>query len=69
MGYDDGTHDCNFSNVIAEELYSQVDSEKHQFLILEEISYHWIYVTAITVAGGFIISRGGNKHSKKTTCG
>ena len=30
LEYDDGNHDCYFSNVIAENLYSKVDSEGHQ---------------------------------------
>ena len=60
---------ATFPNVISKNLYSQVDSEGHQFLILEEISYHQSDGTAITVSGGFIVSRGGNKHPKKTMCG
>ena len=34
LEYDDGTHDCYFANIIAENLYSQVDTEGHQFLLL-----------------------------------
>ena len=69
MEYDDGTHDYSFSNVITENLYSQVDSEGHQFFLLEEISDHRIDRTYISVAGEVKIRRGGNKHSKKTTRG
>ena len=35
LEYDDWTHDRYFSNIIYENLYSQVDSEEHQFLVLE----------------------------------
>ena len=38
--YDDGTNDRYFANVIAENLYSQIDSEGRQFLVLEEITDH-----------------------------
>ena len=46
-----------------------MDSEGHQFLVWEDISYHKSYGTAISVADGFIISQGENTHPKKTTCG
>ena len=69
MEYDDETYDFYFANIIPENLYSRVDSEGHQFLVLEDISYHKSYGTAIYVADGFIISQGENTHPKKTTCG
>ena len=50
-------------------MYSQVDTEGHQFLLLSEISDHKSDHTAIKVADGFITSRNGNKTPKKTTCG
>ena len=46
-----------------------MDSERRQFLVLEEISDHRIDGKAIAVADEFIISRGGNKNPKKTTRG
>ena len=69
LEYDDGTHDRYFANVIAENLYSQVDSEGHQFLVLDEISDHRSDGTAILVADGFTVSRNGNRIPKKTTQG
>ena len=36
---------------------------------MEEISDHCSCLMAISVADGFLISLGGNKHPKKTTCG
>ena len=63
------THYHYFANFIFENLYSKVDSEGRQFLILEYFSGNQSDGTAITVASGFIISRGGNKHTKKTTRG
>ena len=68
LEYDDETYDFYFANIIPESLYSRVDSEGHQFLVLEYISNNWSDGTAITVAYGFIIIRCGKKHPKKTTC-
>ena len=56
------THDRYFANIISRNLYSQVDSEDHQFLIFIEISDHQSYGTAMAVTDGFIIIRGRNKH-------
>ena len=56
---------ATYPNVVSENLYSQVDSEVYQFLLLEEISDHRSDGTAIAVADGFIISRGGKKTSKE----
>ena len=69
LEYDYGTHDRYFANVIAENLYSQLDLERHQFLILEDISDHCSDQIAIYVAGGFIIIQWRNNHLKKNTSG
>ena len=69
MEYEDGTHDRYFANVIAESLYSQIDSEGHQFLVLEDILDHRKDGTAIKVADGFTIIENGNRHPKTTTRG
>ena len=69
LEYDDGTHDCYFDNVIADNQYSQVESERHQFLVLEEVSDHWCDGTAVAVANGFTIIQGGIKHTEKIMCG
>ena len=55
LEYDAGTHDRYFANVTAENLYSQIDTEGHQFLVLEEILDHRKDGTAIKVADGFTI--------------
>ena len=56
LEYDDGTHDHYCANVADENLYSQVDSKRNQFLIFEYITDHWSDVTDIAVADGFIIN-------------
>ena len=55
LEYNDGTHNWYFGNVIAENLYSQIDLEGHQFLVLEEILDHCKHGTAIEVADVFTI--------------
>jgi hypothetical protein len=57
------------ANVIAENLYSQCDSEDRQFLVLEEIIDHAKDNSAITIADGYPISSNGNRVPKKTTKG
>ena len=69
LGYDDGTHDRYFANVIEENLYSQIDSEGRQIIVLEEITDHRKDRTAIEVADGYTVSHNGNKQLKKITRG
>ena len=69
LEYDDMNHDFYFTNKIYENLYSQVDSEGHQFLVLEDIFNHQSYGTAISVDDEFITIQGEKKHPKKTTRG
>ena len=69
LEYDYGTHNWYFVNVIAEILYSQINSEGHHFLVLEKISDHRKDGTAIKVADVFTIGANGNRHPKKTTGG
>ena len=54
LEYDDGTHDRHFANIISENLYSQVYSEEHQFLVLENIYDHCSDKMDIAVDDGFI---------------
>jgi hypothetical protein len=65
----DGTTKEYSANVIAENIYSQCDSEGKQFLLLEEISDHKRDQSAISIDEGFMTSRNGNKVRKKTTRG
>jgi hypothetical protein len=57
------------ANVIAENLYSQVDSEGRQFLILSEITDHSKDASAISKDQGFQRSHNGNEVRRKTTKG
>jgi hypothetical protein len=57
------------ANVIAENLYSQVDSEGRQFLMLDEISDHRKDKTAYAKDNGYVISHNGNKTPRQTAQG
>ena len=57
------------ANVIAENLYSQVDSEGRQYVYLSEIIDHEKDATAITKDQGFYRTYNGNEVRRKTTKG
>ena len=67
--YEDGTTAKYFANTIAENLYSQVDDEGRQHLVISEISDHPKNATTIKVSGGFTTSANGRKVPKRTTQG
>lgn len=67
--YHDGTVERLQSNIIAENMMSQVDAYGHHHQILKEIVEHKRDGSAITIENGFIRSRSGNLHPKKTTRG
>ena len=69
LDYKDGTHDRYFANVIADNLYSQINSEGRQFLLLEGIYDHRMDGTALEVADGYTVGHNGNRTPKKITCG
>jgi hypothetical protein len=57
------------ANVIAENLFSQSDSEGRQYMVMNEISDHKKDGRAIQISNGFTISKNGNKVPKQTTIG
>ena len=65
----DGVTASYTANVIAENLYSQVDSEGRQFLMLDEISDHWKDKTAYSKDDGYVVSHNGKKTPRQTTQG
>jgi hypothetical protein len=67
--YPDGTVDRLNANVIAENLMSQTDPYGHHYQVLHEIIEHKKDGTAIPIEDGFIRSKSGNLHPKKTTRG
>ena len=67
--FPDGSTAEYTANIIAENLFSQADSEGRQYMILREISDHKVDGRAISTADGFTTSKNGNKVPKKTTIG
>ena len=50
-------------------MLSQVDSEGHNYKILNEVTYHKRDESATTKLNGLTMSINGNLHWKRTTCG
>jgi hypothetical protein len=65
----DGSTAAYTANVIAENLYSQIDSKGRQYLLLSEIVDHKKDASAITKDQGYYISHNGNAVPRKTTKG
>ena len=69
VGFSDGSTAEYAANVIAENMFSQVDSEGRQFMLLEEIVDHKSDHSALRIENGFHVAKNGNKRAKKTTRG
>jgi hypothetical protein len=69
--FPDGHLEEYAANVIAESLYSQLDNEGNQFLLLQEIVDHKKDAQALSKDDMWIQGTGGsgNRHMKKTTKG
>jgi hypothetical protein len=67
--FSDGTTEELAANVIAENMYSNVDSKGHHYKLMHEIMDHKKDNLAIQINNGFIVSKSGNKVPKKTTRG
>lgn len=65
----DGTEQEFSANFIAENLYSQCDSEGRQHLMFQGIVDHAKDATAISKDNGFVFAKNGNRIPKKTTTG
>jgi len=67
--FTDGTEQNYMANIIAENMYAQVDSEGNQFQLLQEISDHRKDGSAVPMGDGFVRSKNGNEVPKITTRG
>ena len=67
--FQDGSMGEYTANIIAENMFAQVDDEGHQFFFLKEIIDHRKDARAITKDNGFTISKNGNRVPKITTVG
>jgi hypothetical protein len=67
--FDDRTMERYTANIIAENLFSQCNSEGRSFLVLKEIIDHSKDHSAVPMAEGFTVGFNGNKVPKKMTRG
>lgn len=67
--FEDGTIKEYAANVLAENLFSQVDELGYQYQNLESIMDHRKDHTAITMDNMFVVDRNGKRSIKKTTMG
>ena len=67
--FTDGSRDKYQANVIAENMYAQVDDEGNQYLLLQEITDHKSDNSAIPISDGMIRNRSGTLKPKVTTRG
>ncbi|MGH3053527.1 MAG: hypothetical protein ACRDL7_00940, partial [Gaiellaceae bacterium] len=67
--FPDGHVEEYAANVIAESLYSQVDDEGNQYLIMDEIIDHRCNDTAVHQDDMYVTSSNGNRHKRRTTRG
>jgi Reverse transcriptase (RNA-dependent DNA polymerase) len=67
--FTDGSTENYFANVIAENMYAQVDDEGRQYQLLDDIADHRSDGTALRIENGFTVSKNGNRVPKQTTRG
>ena len=67
--FKDGSVSEYRANIIAENIYSQVDEEGRSYSLLQEISGHRHDESAIRKEDGYDVSYNGNRVPKKTTKG
>jgi hypothetical protein len=67
--FTDGTQERYAANIIAENMYAQVDEEGRQFQVLEEIVDHMKDNSAVPISEGYTTSRNGERKPKITTKG
>jgi len=67
--FPDGITEGYCANTIAKNLYSQIDSEGRQFMILKEITNNRSDVTTILNEDGDLITCSDNKKPQRTTNG
>ena len=67
--FPDGATDVVTANLIAENLYSQIDNEGRQFLVLKDIVDHKFTDEAVSTENGYVLSNNGQRRPVITTKG
>jgi len=60
----DGSTNVYAANIIAENMYSQIDNEGHKFLLIQEITNHKVDGNAVAKDNGFTVMKMANKNPK-----
>ena len=67
--FDDGAVDCFTENIIARNIFSQVDTDGHEKTVTKEVVDHQVNGKAVNKENGFIVTRSGTCRPKFTTAG
>lgn len=67
--FDDGSEETYTANLVAENIYSQVDSSGHRLVLLNEIIDHRKDGRALVGDDGFYTDHSGTRRPKRTTAG
>ena len=67
--FEDGHQAEYFANVLAENLFSQVDDEVRDHSLIKEITGHRTNSNAVTREDGYVTTKSGRRYPKKTTIG
>ena len=67
--FTDGSQEKYQANIIAENMFAQVDSEGNQYLLLKEITNHKHDNSAIPISDGMVRNSSGTLKPKVTTRG
>jgi hypothetical protein len=67
--FPDGAVKQYSANVIAENMWAQVDDEGHQYRLLDEITNHRRHSSAVDKADQYIVSKRGKRSLRQTTVG
>jgi len=67
--FSDGSEGTYSANVIAENMYAQVDDEGHEMMLLSEITEHKSDGSAVSKDDGYTVGRHGRRSPRMTTKG
>ena len=67
--FPDGHIAAYIANVIAKNMYAQVDTEGHTIVIMDEIIDHGIIGSAVSADDLYVTTKNGKKHMRRTTQG
>jgi hypothetical protein len=69
VSFPDGSTDCYAANMIAESLYSQVDSDGREYMLMKEIVDHRSDGSAVPVDDAYYVAPNGRTTRRMTTKG